>query len=497
MCERGVSIKKWFGACLAAALVAAFGLVLAAGPVTAGHDSPQVRVWSDRGTGGIYHVGESAEVLFEPDRDCYVIIYEIDTDGYLRVLFPRECDDDGYVLGGRAYRVWRDGFYKSYVNGPTGVTYVHALASFEPFRRVYWDGCSGYERYAREATWAGFNDYWGCALPPRVYGDPYTAMQMIDEFICLDALEAGYVWADFTYYYVGERVHYPRYLCYDCHGFNPRFQPYSDVCVGFSISFVDCNPCYDPWSWWWWCSPKRTYCGPRYVCHDRRGGHDGHGSYGNWSDNRGRDDNGTYPSEYKWKSRGEGSGLNVPAVARAAITRGNRDNTRAGNSVDAVRVKSRETGQNRDASRDQALYSRSGSRSTSTEVRSQERAPSVRETVKRETPKRDAVKRDVENREVKVREAQARVTRERETQAREVQARQASERTGSEPEKASRETRVKSGGRSLLGSVVSSILKTGDKSGDNDSKNKPKGVNPEMRRGDKGKSRVARRTVSR
>jgi hypothetical protein len=413
---------------LAVGLAAA--LLAIAGPqVTVADGSPRVQIWSDRGAGGVYRVGDCAQLAFRPEVDCYVIVYGIDTDGYLRVLFPGECDDNGYVLGGRTYSIWRDGFYKFYVNGPTGVEYVHVLASYEPFRQVYWQGCGGYDDYAREATWRGFHDYWGAALPPRVYGDPYAAMQMIDEFICVDALEAGQVWADFTYFYVGERVRYPRYLCYDCHGFNPGFRPYSDVCAAFSVSFVDCDPSYSQWSWWWWCSPRRVYCGPSYVCHgkDDWGGDrgDGHGSE--------RDgDHATYPSEYKWKSRGEGAGLTVAAVVRTPVTKG-------GNMVDAVRVKARET--------ERDLDSRKGSGGGESPER--QRAAVTRDARERETDGREA--RQVETRKAEVKGHESR----------------------SEKSKASQ-----------------------IKSGDSSSRSKPKGVNPEVRRGDKGKSPVARRKVS-
>ena len=152
---------------------------------------PRVEIWTDRGTGGVYRVGDDVEVCFRADSDCYVLIYEIDTDGYLRLLFPYYCHSDGFVEGGLTYRLGRGHFGRYYVTGPRGVEYVHVLASFGPFRTLYWHGCDGYEEYAHDVSWHGFNDYWGCALPPRVYGDPYMAMQSIDEFICYDALDAG------------------------------------------------------------------------------------------------------------------------------------------------------------------------------------------------------------------------------------------------------------------------------------------------------------------
>jgi hypothetical protein len=274
---RSVMLAVWVAAVLAGFMGAQAAIV---------EGEPRVEIWTDRGAGAVYHVGEDVEVCFRADRDCYVIVYEIDTDGYLRLLFPYNCGSDGFVEAGRVYRLGRGHFGMYYVAGPSGVEYVHALASIRPFRTLYWHGCAGYEDYAYDVSWQGFSDYWGCALPPRVSGDPYMAMQSIDEFICYDALDAGMAFADFTYFYVDQRVGYPRYVCYDCHGFGMGYRPYVHVCSGFSITFVNCDPCWDPWSWWWWCTPRRAYCGPRYVCHAKRPCRD-------------------WPSEYKWKSRSE------------------------------------------------------------------------------------------------------------------------------------------------------------------------------------------------
>ncbi len=302
--------RRWLLACVGVVVILTWSQAWA----SIVSDSPYVEIWTDRGDAGTYREGEAIEVYMRAAHDCYVIVYEIDTDGYLRVLYPYECYDDGYVTGGRIYGIGRGGHRRFYVTGPRGVEYIHVVASLKPFRQLYWHGCHGYDDYVRDVTWRGFSDYWGCALPPRIYGDPYIAMQSIDEFICLDALEAELVYADFTYFYVHERVPYPRYVCYDCHGFDMRYRPYVHACTGFTITFVDCDPCFRPWSWWWWCTPRRVYCGPRFVCYCRTSSrHSCKSSCGTSCD--------TYPSVYKWKSRHETQEgreavkiRNVPAV---------------------------------------------------------------------------------------------------------------------------------------------------------------------------------------
>jgi hypothetical protein len=317
-------------------LAAMMGLTSAQASLVEGE--PYVEIWTDRGTGGVYRAGDCVDIFIRPAYDCYVIVYEIDTDGYLRLLFPYDSRDDGYVSSGHAYRLGRGGYGRYYVTGPSGVEYIHVLASFRPFRALYWHGSAGYEDYAYDVTWRGFSDYWGCALPARIHGDPYIAMQSINEFICYDALEAGIAFADFTYFYVDERVHYPRYLCYDCHGYHPSFKPYVSVCTGFRISFVQCDPCYTPCSWWWWCTPTRVYCGPRYVCYSNK-------------------PCGTYPSCYKWKSRSEsycgtgGHGTSYGDYYRERVR------PKSGDSEDVVRIKSEPRSEER------SLYSRNESRS--------------------------------------------------------------------------------------------------------------------------------------
>jgi hypothetical protein len=448
------------GVWLAAGLVA----ILAAGApvaVAAATDyGPRVDIWTDRGTGGMYRVGEPVEVCIRPDEDCYVMVYEIDTDGYLKVLFPRDCDYDAYLEGGVTYVVG-GGYRKLYVTGPSGMEYVHAVASYEPFRDIYWHGCGGYDRYSYDVTWQGFQDYWGSALPPRVYGDPYMAMQTIDEFICVDALEAGLASASFTYFYVGERVHYPRYLCYDCHGFTTHVRPYADVCVGFSISFVDCDPAWSPWSWWWWSSPARVYCGPRYVCHRTGHGcgghHSGHGDKELCVNDRDR-----WPDEYKWKSRHEPGGSTSPERVHAPS---------AGNPADGARYKTVERSEER------SLYSRSESRQP---VERSRRLPAQVEPRGERDKSRENLRIGSPG-EVERRQTQPRQEIERR------------ERKDSGRAERGTLTRILGGAvKSVVGSVAAGATRT---RGTSDS-NSPKGKTPKVRRGDEGKSHTARRTLS-
>lgn len=53
--------------------------------------------------GGDYRPGDKVKVEVAPDHDGYLLVFRVDGDGYVRVLFPLDPDLDTYVRGGRRY----------------------------------------------------------------------------------------------------------------------------------------------------------------------------------------------------------------------------------------------------------------------------------------------------------------------------------------------------------------------------------------------------------
>jgi len=94
---------------------------------------PRVEVWTDRGDSP-YTSGQGVRTHFRADRDAFVTILRVDTDGRVRVLFPREPWEDNFARGGRDYEVQggddRDAFY---IDDYPGVGYLFAVASADPF----------------------------------------------------------------------------------------------------------------------------------------------------------------------------------------------------------------------------------------------------------------------------------------------------------------------------------------------------------------------------
>ncbi len=204
---------------------------------------PRIEIWTNRGDAAVYTRGERVRLYFRSDQDAYVTIFRVDTDGRVRVLFPRDPWEDNFAGGGRDFEVdgralGTDAFT---IDDYPGVGYLFAVASADPF--VYDQIESG--------------DHWDYRVigDGRVRGDPYVAMTDLAQRIVPD----GY--ADWDYdvisYNVGQHYDYPRFLCYDCHSYvsYSSWDPYYSSCVRFRMFVYD-----DPWYY-----PYRYYGGSRVV----------------------------------------------------------------------------------------------------------------------------------------------------------------------------------------------------------------------------------------
>ena len=223
-----------------------------------GFARPRVEVWTNRGDDP-YHTGQSARVYLRADRDAYVTILRVDTDGRVRVLFPREPWEDGFVRGGREFEIQgrhEDAFD---IDDYPGVGYVFAVVAADPF---------DYDPIMTGDHW----DYRTIA-DGRVRGDPYVALTDLAQRIVAD--QSGDWDYDITPYYVERRYDYPRFLCYDCHSYASYryWNPYSYSCVRFRIVVFD-DPYYYPYRYYGgtrvvFTRPFRPQ--PRFVFKDRGG----------------------------------------------------------------------------------------------------------------------------------------------------------------------------------------------------------------------------------
>ncbi len=62
----------------------------------------RVRIWVDRGEGSIYRDGDTMLVYVWADRDCYIKVFYISTQGEITLIFPNQYQQDNFLPGGIA-----------------------------------------------------------------------------------------------------------------------------------------------------------------------------------------------------------------------------------------------------------------------------------------------------------------------------------------------------------------------------------------------------------
>ena len=96
------------------------------------HEPPGVSIWTNHG--GVYRRAARVQVFFRTERDAYVTVLRVDTNGRVRVLFPPEPGDSNFARGGETYAVaGADSGDTFVVDDAPGAGYVFAVASQDPF----------------------------------------------------------------------------------------------------------------------------------------------------------------------------------------------------------------------------------------------------------------------------------------------------------------------------------------------------------------------------
>jgi len=209
--------------------------------------SPGIRLWTSHGE--VYRRGERVRIFFRTEQDAHVTIFRVDTDGRVRVLFPREPSEDNYVRGGYTYDVPNYGQHDAFVvDDDPGVGYVFGVASGEPFT---------YDQVTS-------SDQWDLALVSdggRIHGDPGQSLEDLVQFIVPQG--ATDYDTHLLPYDVEQHFDYPRFVCYDCHSYvgYASWNPYSAWCPRYTL-FVYRDPFYFYPSYWY---PTRYYGGTRVV----------------------------------------------------------------------------------------------------------------------------------------------------------------------------------------------------------------------------------------
>jgi len=127
------------------------------------------------GDGRLVYPGQQVGFTFRVNRDAYVVVYNIDTEGRTHLLYPRNRWDAEYVRGGTTHFLpGRGADYRLVADGPAGEEFVVAVASDHPIAENWvdcWDGLAGTTEYDRLGSTS--------ARVGLVRGDRFAAMDRV------------------------------------------------------------------------------------------------------------------------------------------------------------------------------------------------------------------------------------------------------------------------------------------------------------------------------
>ncbi|RLA55660.1 MAG: hypothetical protein DRR04_14620, partial [Gammaproteobacteria bacterium] len=130
-------------------------------------NSLRVEVWVDKPQNEIYRKGEDLGVGFQSNQDAYAVVYRIDTEGVVTVLWPRSRFDDGFIFGGHEYQMPVSGAARLRVSTREGEGIVEAVVSQYPFDLRSLELDFHHEHTAEKYDF-------------RVAGDPFLAMNEVN-----------------------------------------------------------------------------------------------------------------------------------------------------------------------------------------------------------------------------------------------------------------------------------------------------------------------------
>ncbi|MFQ5607322.1 MAG: DUF4384 domain-containing protein, partial [Candidatus Zixiibacteriota bacterium] len=132
----------------------------------------EVEIWTDNES-GYYYQRDEIKIYFRASDDCYVAVYNVDTEGRVNLIYPFDKYDDPFIEGGRIYRIPDAGDdYDLVLRGPAGAENIQIVASRTPFPVPDWYEGSGLvsDRDRYEFLEYVNGRYFGCRSGcPRAY----------------------------------------------------------------------------------------------------------------------------------------------------------------------------------------------------------------------------------------------------------------------------------------------------------------------------------------
>ncbi|HKP50186.1 MAG TPA: DUF4384 domain-containing protein, partial [Gemmatimonadales bacterium] len=203
---------------------------------SAAHDDPPIQLWLSND--GRFLPGDRAKVEVRTEEDGYLLILQVDPEGYLRVLFPVDPDKDNFARGGKRYEVKGRGGREAFEADAKGRGTVYAAVAREPFR---------FEGFVTGDHW----DY-GALAPSRLAKDPEQELNDLVrrmaqgdfdyDLLNYDVVEHTEYAANYSSHYYGSAYYDP--WCYSFCGAAYYGSPFG---ISFSFGWPYRSYRYDPY----------------------------------------------------------------------------------------------------------------------------------------------------------------------------------------------------------------------------------------------------------
>lgn len=91
----------------------------------------EIDLWVNKSEGSTYYYGEDLAIYFRTTDDCYVVVYDIDPEGNVSLLYPDDYESSCFVNGGEVVRIpdTSDDYHLE-ISGPSGQEHIYAVATY-------------------------------------------------------------------------------------------------------------------------------------------------------------------------------------------------------------------------------------------------------------------------------------------------------------------------------------------------------------------------------
>jgi hypothetical protein len=94
----------------------------------------KIKVWTAKGDGGTYKLGELLHIYFATNMDCFIKIYHVDVNGRQQLIFPNKYHTSNAIKSGQVYKIPDESYGFTFnIVEPLGAEFIKVIASTVQF----------------------------------------------------------------------------------------------------------------------------------------------------------------------------------------------------------------------------------------------------------------------------------------------------------------------------------------------------------------------------